>query len=660
MTDMVSSPAAPPSVPAPVQKTERDESSFQPWKNRSARQKLAFCLGALWTIYIILSLCKVFFLLGIVIYPVAHRAICAGALVSLALLIVPARKGHQNGPLGSALEAVLILWTLAACGYVVWNADTLIYEWGDANWWQMILAGGFTVALMEAVRRTSGLAPVILSLGAFFYFVYSDLFPGFLMSTGFTYAGATGWMFLSGEGYWGGIIAVAASTVPGFILFGCILQATGASNFFSDLARACLGAYRGGPAKTAVLSSMFFGSLSGSVAANVATTGQITIPMMKKNGFSSELAGAVEAVASTGGMFTPPIMGATAFLVADFLSVSYWTVCAAAFLPAVLYYGTLLTQVDIEALSVGASGEPRENLPRVRDVLREGWYYIPPFAVLVVCMGVLKWSAESSIVYTLLALVLCTALSPGTRLTYRRFLDVLEGTAKGMVMVIPLCAAIGILVGAMTVTGAGQNLSNELGELAGGNIYLLLAMSGLASFVLGMGMSSIACYLLTVTMLAPAIVGSGVEPIAVHMFLFYYGALSFITPPVAIAAFVASGISGGDPSRTGALALRMGIAGFLVPWAFVVYPALLFVGPLWETALVFAASFAGLIAISGGTMGYLLIPLRQWERAALLAGGAGIFIPLPDTIQYSVLAVILAVMGLLFLRMRHAAARGTV
>ena len=405
---------------------------------------------------------------------------------------------------------------------------------------------------------------------------------------------------------------------------------------------------------------MFFGSLSGSVAANVATTGQITIPMMKKNGFSSELAGAVEAVASTGGMFTPPIMGATAFLVADFLSVSYWTVCAAAFLPAVLYYGTLLTQVDIEALRVGASGEPRENLPRVRDVLREGWYYIPPFAVLVVCMGVLKWSAESSIVYTLLALVLCTALSPGTRLTYRRFLDVLEGTAKGMIMVIPLCAAIGILVGAMTVTGAGQNLSNELGELAGGNIYLLLAMSGLASFVLGMGMSSIACYLLTVTMLAPAIVGSGVEPIAVHMFLFYYGALSFITPPVAIAAFVASGISGGDPSRTGALALRMGIAGFLVPWAFVVYPALLFVGPLWETALVFAASFAGLIAISGGTMGYLLIPLRQWERAALLAGGAGIFIPLPDTIQYSVLAVILAVMGLLFLRMRHAAARGTV
>ena len=634
--------------PAPA---GREESSFHLWKDRTIRQKLAFCLGALWTIYIIFSLCKIFFMLGIVVYPVAHRAICAGALVSLALLIAPARKGKKTGPLGTFIEGVLILWTLAACCYVAWNADTLIFEWGDANWWQMLLAAGFSIALMESVRRTSGFTPVVLSVGAFFYFVYSDLFPGFLMSTGFTYAGATGWMFLSGEGYWGSIIGTAASTVPGFILFGCILQVTGASVFFSDLARACLGAYRGGPAKTAVLSSMFFGSLSGSVAANVATTGQITIPMMKKSGFSSELAGAVEAVASTGGMFTPPIMGATAFLVADFLGVSYWSVCAAAFLPAVLYYGTLIIQVDIEALRLGAKGEPRENLPRVRDVLREGWYYIPPFVVLVVCMGVLKWSAESSIIYTLGALILCTALSPATRLTWRRFLEVLEGTAEGMV--IPLCAAIGILVGAMTVTGAGQNLSNELGDLAGGNIYLLLAMSGLASFVLGMGMSSIACYLLTVTMLAPAIVGSGVEPMAVHMFLFYYGALSFITPPVAIAAFVASGISGGDPSRTGVLALRMGIAGFLVPWAFVVYPALMFIGPLWETALVFVSSFAGLLAISGGVMGYLLLPLKAWERVVLFVGGAGIFIPLPDAAQYSVLCVILFVMASLLLRLKR-------
>ena len=222
----------------------------------------------------------------------------------------------------------------------------------------------------------------------------------------------------------------------------------------------------------------------------------------------------------------------------------------------------------------------------------------------------------------------------------------------GMNMVIPLSVAIGILVGAMTVTGTGQNLSNELGSIAGNNIYLMLLMAGAASFVLGMGMSSIACYLLTVTMLAPAIVGRGVEPLAVHMFLFYYGALSFITPPVAIAAFVASGISGGDPTKTGVLALRMGIAGFLVPWAFVVYPALLFIGPLWETALVFLASFTGLLAISGAWTKYLLVPLALWERIVLAAGGIAIFVPLPDIIQYPVLAALIAFMGYLFYRMK--------
>jgi len=622
-----------------------------PFQDRPFRFKLAFILGSVWTCYIILTLFKVFFMLGIIVYPLAHRAICAGALVSLVLLAVPPKKGAPMEKL-HWYEAVMVLWTMVACGYIVCNADQLIYEWGDANWWQMLLAGGFTLALMESVRRTSGLAPVILSLGAFFYFVYSDLFPGFLMSTGFTYAGATGWMFLSGEGYWGGIVAVVASTVPGFILFGCILTATGASDFFSNLARACLGAYRGGPAKTAVLSSMFFGSLSGSVAANVATTGQITIPMMKKTGFPSELAGAVEAVASTGGMFTPPIMGATAFLIADFLNTSYWTVCAAAFLPAVLYYGTLLMQVDIEAIRLCATGEPRENLPRVRDVLREGWYYLPPFAALVICMGVLKFSAETSIVYTLVTLVICTALSPATRLNWKRFLIVLENTAMGMNMVIPLSVAIGILVGAMTVTGAGQNLSNELSDLAGNNIYLMLVMAGAASFVLGMGMSSIACYLLTVTMLAPAIVDSGVEGLAVHMYLFYYGALSFITPPVAIAAFVASGISGGDPSKTGVLALRMGIAGFLVPWAFVVYPALLFIGPLWETGVVFVSAFAGLVAISGAWTKYLLVPLAAWERILLGLGGVAVFVPLPDIIQYPVVGALLVFFGYLYYRMK--------
>lgn len=620
------------------------------------RQRLAFIIGGLWVVYIILEIFQIFTFLGLVIYPLTHRAICAGALIVVGLLIKPARRQHPHRNL-TFLDSVLILWTLAACGYIAWIGPDMANEWNDANWWQMLLAVGFGVALMETVRRTSGLAPVILSLAAFFYFVYSDYFPGFLMSTGFSYPEAVGWMYLSGEGCWGSIIAVAANTLPGFILFGAILTACGASDFFSMLARATLGAYRGGPAKVAILSSMFFGSLSGSVAANVATTGQITIPLMKKTGFSPELAGAVEAVASTGGMFTPPIMGATAFLVADFLGVSYWTVCVAAFLPAVLYYFTLLFQVDSEALRIGAKGEPRESLPRVRDVLKRGWYYLPPFLVLILSMGFLKYSAETSIVYTLVCLLICTSFSAESRLTIPRFLNILDSTYKGMCMVVPLCVAVGILVGAMTITGTGANFSAGLADLANNNIYLLLLFAAVASFIMGMGMASIACYLITVTMLAPAIEGSGVEPIAVHFFLFYYCALSFITPPVAVGAFVASGISGGNPNTTGMYSLRMGIAGFLVPWIFVIYPELLFVGPLYKTALIFVMALAGLAAVSGGWQGYLFVPLSIPERVLCLLLGFLIFIPLPDIIQICVSLMTVAAVIFFYWKMKHPSAR---
>lgn len=626
-------------------------SAALPWRERSFRTKAAFVVGCAWTIYIIMVMCRIFFMLGIVVYPITNRAICTGALVALVLLALPAkRKGSLD-----ALpwhDVALIAFAVLGCGYVALMGDRLIYEWSAATPLEMALCLGFSAALMEAVRRTAGLPPVFLAIASFFYFVYSDHFPGFLMSTGFTYPDALGWMFLSGEGYWGSIVGTVVSSVPGFILFGAILRATGASDFFSELAMACMGQYRGGPAKTAVLSSMFFGSLSGSVSANVATTGQITIPMMKKNGFSAELSGAVESVASTGGMYTPPIMGATAFLIADFLGVSYWTVCLGAFLPAVLYYTTLMFQVDIEAVRLGAKGEAKERLPRVRDVMKRGWIYLPSFVVLVLLLGVMKYSAETSILYTIVTLIVCSCFRRETMLNVKRIFMVLEDTAIGMFMVIPLCALIGILVGAMNITGAGANLSTELGDLAGNNIYVMLFMAGVASFVLGMGMTSVACYLLTVLMLAPAIVGSGIEPLAVHLFLFYYCGLSFITPPVAVAAFVASGISGGDPSRTGVLALRMGIAGFMVPWAFVVYPALLFIGPWYEICFVFLMSLSGIVILSIGLTGFWRSSLSAPLRLLCIACGFGIFVPLPDAAQYSLLGVTLLLFAWLCLNGR--------
>lgn len=618
-----------------------------PWTERTFRTKAAFFIGSAWTIYIICSLFHVFDLFGFVVYPLTHRAICAGALVSVTLLGMPAKRDAASGKL-PWYDALMIFFVVWACCYMGVYAEKFASEWSSATPVQMVMGIGFSIALLESVRRTAGLAPVILVLVTFFYFVYSDLAPGFLMSTGFTYPDAIGWIFMSGEGYWGNIAGVAASTLPGFIFFGAILRCTGASSFFSDLSLACMGQYRGGSAKTAVLSSMFFGSLSGSVSANVATTGQITIPMMKNAGFSSEESGAVESVASTGGMFTPPIMGATAFLIADFLNVSYWVVCLGAFLPAVLYYSTLLLQVDLIAKAKGLRGQPKESLPRARDVLRAGWYYLPPFVVLVYFLGYLKYSAETSIVATVSTLLVCTLFSKSTRITWKRFLVILEDTAIGMVMVIPLCVAIGVLVGAMTVTGAGANLASELSDMSGNNIYFMLLMAGVASFILGMGMTSIACYLLTVVMLAPAIEGSGLSPLAVHLYLFYYCALSFITPPVAVAAFVASGISGGDPTRTGVLSLRMGIAGFLVPWGFITRPDLLCTGSMLDALWAFTLAIVAIYNISMGFVGYFMDKIVMPVRWFCVIIGMLSFVPLPENYQLAVFGVNLATIAVLW------------
>lgn len=606
--------------------SEKKYSVSRPWKERGFRTRLACIIGAAWTVYIILHLFKVFFYAGIIIYPIAHRAICAGAIITLTLLVLPARKKDTLDRL-PWYDVLLILGVVAACAYVTVYSPIFVYKWGDATPPVMVLAGIMSLGMLEAIRRSTGLSLVFLIIGGFFYIVYSDYFPGFLMGAGYSYPRAVGWIFLSGEGYWGTILGTVVTTVPGFILFGSLLEATGASEFFANLALGAMGSTRGGPAKTAVLSSMFMGSISGSVAANVATTGQITIPMMIKNGYSRNLAGAVEAVASTGGMFTPPIMGATAFLIADFLNLSYWTVCAAAFLPALLYYGTLLFQVDIEAIKAGSFGLPKDQLPRTREVLRKGWFYLVPFIVLVVLMGGLKYSAETTIVYTLVAMVVCASFSPQGRLSRGKILWILESTARGMISIIPLCTGIGIVVAALTITGAGANLSMELGDLAGQNPYLMLLLAGLASFVLGMGMTAVSCYLLTVTLLAPGIIAGGIDPLAAHMFLFYYGCLSFITPPVAVAAFVAAGISDGSPSITGVKAIRLGISAVLLPWAFVVNPALLWQGSLLNILLAAVATLISLFCLSIGLSQFFCRPLNKVQSLLSCLLGATFFIP---------------------------------
>jgi len=597
------------------------------WKIRGLRSRLAFLVAVVWSIYSLSYLCNIFFYLGIVIYPMTHRAISAGLICILVFLLNAPKKEMSRERL-RWYDVLPILFVVAGCTYIAVNANELVAEGRLISYpFEIILASLLFLSVIEASRRTIGWVLPGLVIFFFFYAVYSDHFPGFLHSTGFSYPMMFGWMYLSAEGFWGMIIGIVSTIVAGFIIFGGFLRALGASKFFNELALATVGFMRGGAAKAAVIASTLFGTISGSIAANVATTGQITIPLMKDTGYEKNYAGAVEATASTGGMFMPPIMGATAFLIAEFLNISYWSVCVAAFLPAIAYYATLLAQVDLEAAKIGLRGLPREDLPSLKRTLFGGWQYLLPFALLIFLLGILRYSAQTSIMYTIAALIIVSSFKKESRLTPKKLLVALEDSARGMMSIAPLCTAIGILVGAIAITGAGTRFTSQLLTISGGNLMILLILTASAAFILGMGMTAVSVYILTVILLAPALIRAGVEPISAHMFLFYFGCLSFITPPVCVGAYIAAGISGGDPWKTGFRAVRLGFAAFLVPWAFVFNPGILMIGSPLEIISSFFFIALGAMTIGVAFEGFFISNLSMWENILLAISGICIFIP---------------------------------
>ena len=601
------------------------------WKERGLRYKLVFVISFIWSIYTLSYLCNVFFYLGVIIYPLTHRAISAGLICILVLLTIPPGKKKRRLNL-QWYDVVPMVIIIAGCSYIAVNANSLVADGRLICYpFEMVLAPLLFLTVIEAARRTVGWILSGIIVFSFLYAVYSNYFPGFLRSTGFSYEMAFGWMFLSGEGLWGMIIGIVSTLVAGFIIFGGFLRALGASQFFNDLALASAGSLRGGAAKAAIIASTFFGTISGSTAANVATTGQITIPLMKKTGYGKNYAGAIEATASLGGMFMPPVMGAVAFLIAEFLQMSYWSVCVAAFLPAIAFYATLFVQVDLEACKIGLKGLPKKDLPSLKKTLADGWQYLLPFALLLFLLGGLRYSAQTSIMYTLGALIIVSSFKKKSRLSLRKLLVALEDSARGMMPIIPLCTAIGILVGSIQMTGAGTKFTSEILTISGGSLGVLLIMIGLAAFILGMGMTAVGVYILTVVLLAPALIRAGVEPIAAHMFLFYFGCLSFITPPVCVDAYIASGISGGNPFRTGFRAMRLGFAAYLVPWAFIFNPGILMIGSPLQIFVSFCFVTLGAISIGVAFEGYFLKKLRVWENALIALSGICIFIPNPIT-----------------------------
>lgn len=477
--------------------------------------------------------------------------------------------------------------------------------------------------MLEAVRRVAGGVLMGTCLFFSFYPLFAHVMPGFLEGRDFSILATARYHAMSVESILGIPMKVVGSLLIGFMIFGVVLQSTGGGRFFINFALAVWGHSRGGPAKVAVISSALFGTMSGSVISNVVSTGSMTIPTMKRAGYPPYYAGAVEACASTGGALMPPVMGTAAFIMASFLSTPYWKICLAALVPSMLYYLGLFLQADGYAARAGLKGLDRKELPSLWVTLKDGWFYLLALFALIYLLLYLRIEAWAPF-YASALLILLSMTKKESRLSWNSFLQLVMGTGKFLSELVAILGAIGLIIGALSMTGVAHSFSRELVSFAGGNVVLLLLIGALTSFILGMGMTAAACYIFLAIVLAPALTESGLNPLAVHLFVMYWGLVSFITPPVALGAITAASIAQADPIKTGLQAMKLGAVIYFVPFFFVFNPALVLQAPLKEVAFPLLTATVGVFLISGSLEGYLQglgrldLPSRIW---LLIAGG---------------------------------------
>ncbi|MDK3018884.1 TRAP transporter permease [Pseudodonghicola flavimaris] len=519
---------------------------------------------------------------------------------------------------------------LASGLYMSANGERILMEGWD------IVAPPLAVAVatvlvalsLEAVRRVGGTILLVICAVFAAYPLFAETMPGFLWGPGFSFAETVSAHVMGAEGIIGIPLRVVADTLVGFIIFGSALTAMGGGQFFMDFAMSLMGRSRGGPAKVAILSSGLFGSLSGSVISNVLTTGRLTIPAMQKTGYPPKYAAAVEACASTGGTLMPPVMGAVAFIMASFLDTSYTNIMVAALVPSVLYYLALFLQVDLFAARNGLAPQTGADQPRLIATLREGWHHLLSLIALV---ALLFWVSPGRAAYYATALMMVLALLRHRRLPrWSGVLAFIEDVTGNIAYLIATLCGIGLVIGALSITGVGGAFSRELILYGGSNVFLLLVLGAITSFVLGMGMTVSACYIFLATILAPALVELGLSPIGSHLFVLYWGMLSYITPPVALASIAAAQISGARGLETGFMSMRLGLMLFVLPFLFVYQPALILDGAAGEVIAAVATAVAGLVILSCALEGYLYRVGRLSLPGRGLLGLAGLLVVIPD------------------------------
>lgn len=577
----------------------------------------------------------------------AYYYIIVGLFMPVAFLNSPARVADAGRV--RWYDWLLALAAFGTCMYFASHANDILNRgWEFEAPMPVVLMAGLLVLLsLESVRRCAGL-PLFLICAAFASFpLYAGHMPGFLWGVQMSVPETVLSHSLGVESIIGIPIRVIADLLIGFIVFGVALTVSGGGTFFMDLASALMGHARGGPAKVAILSSGFFGSLSGSVISNVISTGSMTIPTMKRCGYPPAYAGAVESCASTGGALMPPVMGSVAFVMASFMNVPYADIMVAATVPALLFYLVLLIQTDCYAARNGLQGLPRDQLPKVWLVLRSGWVFLLSLAMLVYLL--LATNAEAKAPFYITVLLLLTALLRARKsgmLTPVLALVIETGATIGML--VGVLAGVGMVVGALAITGVGNAFSRELLQYAGGNVYLLLVFGALTSFILGMGMTVSACYIFLAVVLAPALVQGGFSEMGSHLFILYWAMLSYITPPVAMAAVAASSIAKAPAMRTGIVAMRLGAILFVLPFLFVLNPSLILQGAPLEVALSVSTAILSILMLSAASERYIYIlgrSARGWEALLLLAGGLCLLVP-DVTTDIAGLAALIIVMGL--------------
>jgi TRAP transporter 4TM/12TM fusion protein len=576
--------------------------------------------------------------------PMIQRSVHLGFVVALGFILYPLIGSRAHSSKLRIVDLLICIIAVLTCVYIVATWKTIIERLGRPTQMDIICGAALIILLIDIGRRTIGWPLPVICVVALVYSHLGPYMPGIMSHRGNSIPKIIAYMYTTTEGIFGIPIGICSTVVFAFIILGTFLMESRTGDLITDAAYALTGKTRGGPAKIAIVSSGFFGMLSGSVVANVVTTGSFTIPLMKRVGFRSHFAGAVEAAASTGGQIMPPVMGAAAFIMSELTGIPYVHICLAAAIPACLYFLSIFFTIHFRAIKMNISGLKEEELPKIVDVMKNLGHLIIPPLFLVYFLIIVRYSPMKSAVSCIPILLIVAMIRARTRLSFSRVINAMKDAAFISVQVGVACALAGIVIAVVTQTGLGLKVSNLLVTLAHHKLLPTLILVMITCIILGTGVTTSAAYIIASLLGAGALENLGVPTLGAHLFILYFGVIGYITPPVAIGAYAAAGIAGANPFKTGFTASRIGLAGFIIPFMFVYGPSLLMVGSGARIAITTVTAMLGILALAASLEGYLLRVCSIWERVVLFSAALLLIKPGLYTDMFGFIAILIVVL----------------